>query len=79
VTSLHLTKSLPYDPRKDFTPIVAAVEPVTCLVVNAAVPVNSVQELIDYARQRPEAFSALLEDGIERYGVIIKAVGIQPE
>jgi tripartite-type tricarboxylate transporter receptor subunit TctC len=57
VTSLHLTKSLPYDPLKDFTPIAAAVEPVTCLVVNAAVPVNSVQELIAYARQRPGALS----------------------
>src|SRR5262249_9033329 len=57
VTSLHLTRSLPYDPIKDFTPIAAAVEPVTCLVVNAALPVNSVRELIDYAKERPEALS----------------------
>ena len=57
VTSVHLTKNLPYDPLKDFTPIVAAVEPVTCLVVNSAVPVNSVQELIAYARQRPGELS----------------------
>ena len=34
VTAVHLMKNLPYDPVKDFTPIVAAVEPVTCLVVN---------------------------------------------
>jgi tripartite-type tricarboxylate transporter receptor subunit TctC len=29
------------------------VEPATCLVVHAALPVNSVAELIDYAKRRP--------------------------
>src|SRR3954468_21003340 len=53
VTAVHLMKSLPYDPVKDFTPIVAAVEPVTCLVVNGALPVNSVEELVAYAKARP--------------------------
>src|SRR5215831_12622360 len=53
VTAVHLMKNLPYDVVKDFTPIIAAVEPVTCLAVNAALPVNSVQELIDYAKRRP--------------------------
>ena len=57
VTAVHLMKSLPYDPLKDFTPIVAAVEPVTCLAVNSAVPVNSVEELIAYARSRPDELS----------------------
>src|SRR3954471_16968675 len=33
VTAPHLMKTLPYDPIKDFSPIVAAVEPVTCLAV----------------------------------------------
>jgi tripartite-type tricarboxylate transporter receptor subunit TctC len=50
-------KNLPYDPVKDFTPIVAAVEPVTCLAVSAALPVNSVQELIAYAKARPGELS----------------------
>ena len=27
----------------------------------------------------PEEFADLLKDGIERYGAIIKAAGIQPE
>jgi tripartite-type tricarboxylate transporter receptor subunit TctC len=53
VTAVHLMKSLPYDPVKDFSPIAAAVEPVTCLVVNSALPVNSVAELIAYAKARP--------------------------
>jgi tripartite-type tricarboxylate transporter receptor subunit TctC len=57
VTAVHLMKSLPYDPVKDFTPIVAAVEPVTCLAINADVPVNSVEELIAYARSRPDELS----------------------
>jgi tripartite-type tricarboxylate transporter receptor subunit TctC len=53
VTAVHLLKSLPYDPIKDFTPLSAAVEPVTCLVVHAALPINSVPELIDYVKRRP--------------------------
>jgi tripartite-type tricarboxylate transporter receptor subunit TctC len=57
VTAVHLMKNLPYDPVRDFTPIIAAVEPVTCLAVNAAQPVNSVAELIDYARRRPGELS----------------------
>ena len=40
---------------KDFSPIVASVEPATCLVVNGALGVNSVEELIDLARRRPES------------------------
>ena len=57
VTAVHLTKNLPYDPIKDFTPIIAAVEPVTCLVVNASLPVNSVPELIAYAKAHPDELS----------------------
>jgi tripartite-type tricarboxylate transporter receptor subunit TctC len=57
VTAVHLMKSVPYDPVKDFTPIVAAVEPVTCLIVNSALPVNSLAELIAYAKARPGELS----------------------
>src|SRR5215510_7678101 len=57
VTAVHLMKSLPYDPVNDFTPIVAAVEPVTCLVVNGALPVNSLPELVAYAKARLGALS----------------------
>jgi tripartite-type tricarboxylate transporter receptor subunit TctC len=57
VTAVHLMKNLPIDPVKDFTPIMAAVEPVTALVVNAALPVNSVQELIAYAKANPGKLS----------------------
>jgi tripartite-type tricarboxylate transporter receptor subunit TctC len=57
VTAVYLMKNLSYDPLKDFTPILAAVEPVTCLVVGSALPVNSVPELIAYARAHPGELS----------------------
>jgi tripartite-type tricarboxylate transporter receptor subunit TctC len=62
VTSSHAAnlfnfKKLPYDPIKDFTPIIAAVEPVTCLAVAASLPVNSVAELIAYAKAHPDELS----------------------
>jgi len=53
VTSLFLSKNLPYDPVRDFTPITAAVEPVTVMTINPSLPVNSVTELIAYARANP--------------------------
>ncbi len=57
ITAPYLVKSLPYDPVKDFTPIVAAVEPVTCLAIHPSLPVNSVPELIAYAKTRPNELS----------------------
>jgi len=57
VTAVHLMKNLPVDPVKDFTPIMAAVEPVTALIVNADLPVSSVPELIAYAKANPGKLS----------------------
>ncbi|MFM9967499.1 MAG: Bug family tripartite tricarboxylate transporter substrate binding protein [Burkholderiales bacterium] len=53
VTGLFLFKKLPYDPVKDFTPITAAVEPATCLVINVNVPANSVKDYIEHVRRNP--------------------------
>jgi len=53
VTSIFLSKNLPYDPVRDFTPITAAVEPVTVMIVNPSVPASSVKELIAYAKAHP--------------------------
>jgi len=71
VTAVHLMKSVPYDPLKDFTPIVAAVEPVTCLIVNSALPVNSVTELVAYAKARP----GMLSYGSSGVGSVFHLVG----
>ncbi len=44
---------LPYDPIKDFTPVIEFGAVPQVLVVNASSPIKSVQDLIEYARARP--------------------------
>jgi tripartite-type tricarboxylate transporter receptor subunit TctC len=44
---------LPYDPIKDFAPIIEFGAVPQVLVVNASLPIKSVQDLIEYARARP--------------------------
>jgi tripartite-type tricarboxylate transporter receptor subunit TctC len=46
-------KSLPYDTVKDFTPLVLAGQTQNLLVVRPSMPVKSVQEFIDYAKNNP--------------------------
>ncbi len=53
ITAVFLSKNVPYDPIKDFTPIVCAVEPATVLLTAAGLPVNSVKDLIEYAKKNP--------------------------
>ena len=48
-----LYKSLPYDTVKDFTPLFLAGRTQNILVVRPSMPINSVQDLIDYARKNP--------------------------
>jgi tripartite-type tricarboxylate transporter receptor subunit TctC len=45
--------SLPYDALKDFTPLVWAGSTQNALVVRNGLPVNSVKEFIEYAKQHP--------------------------
>jgi tripartite-type tricarboxylate transporter receptor subunit TctC len=57
-TNVHLIKNLSYDPVKNFTPIVESVETIGCIVVNTTVvPVNSVAELVTYAKANPGKLS----------------------
>lgn len=51
--NLALYKKLPYDPRTDLRPISDVATARTVLAVNAALPVKTVRELIDYARKEP--------------------------
>jgi tripartite-type tricarboxylate transporter receptor subunit TctC len=44
---------LPYDPRRDFAPISLICQFPLIVAVNAALPVRSVKELIDYAKANP--------------------------
>jgi tripartite-type tricarboxylate transporter receptor subunit TctC len=51
VSSLHAR--LPYDPIKDFSPVVRVASAPNILVVHPSVPVASVKELVAYAKSRP--------------------------
>jgi len=47
-------KKLSYDPIKDFTPITLISQIPLVVLVNPALPINSIQELLDYAKAHPE-------------------------
>ena len=80
--NVALFKKLSYDPEKDFAPIARCVTGVNALVVNPALPITTISELIAYARQNPgklnyaeasasqrlsaEMFNSLAEVKIER-------------
>ena len=51
--SPHLNSKLPYDPLKDFEPIALFARVPIVLVVSAAVPARSVDELVAFARAHP--------------------------
>jgi tripartite-type tricarboxylate transporter receptor subunit TctC len=53
----HIYHNLPYDPQKDFAPIILSGTLPVFLVVNAQVPVKSVSELIALAKAKPNAMS----------------------
>jgi tripartite-type tricarboxylate transporter receptor subunit TctC len=52
-TAPFLYSKLPYDPARDLAPIVLVGTAPNILAVNAALPVNSFREFVDYARARP--------------------------
>ena len=52
-TAPSLYAKLPYDPVRDFAPIVHVANVPNSIIVHPGVPVNSVGELIAYARSRP--------------------------
>jgi hypothetical protein len=49
----HPYKKLPYEPAKDFAPIVLVAFIPFVLVVHPSLPVRSVPELVTYAREDP--------------------------
>jgi tripartite-type tricarboxylate transporter receptor subunit TctC len=49
----HLYAKLPYDPQKDLVPVVITSSQPNVLAVTAGLPVNSVKELVAYAKANP--------------------------
>ena len=52
-TATSLYAKLPYDPVRDFAPIIHVANVPNSIIVNPSVPVKSVTELIAYARSKP--------------------------
>jgi tripartite-type tricarboxylate transporter receptor subunit TctC len=55
--SATIYKKLPYDPAKDFAPLLLSAKIPFFLVVNPSLPVHSVAELIKYAKDNPGKLS----------------------
>ena len=53
-----LIEKLPYDPVKDFTAVALSATAPNILVVNPAVPADTLKEFIDYARSNPGKLNA---------------------
>jgi len=51
--NVAIYKSLPYDPARDLVPIAHVATSPFVLVVNPALPIHSVDELVAYAKQHP--------------------------
>jgi tripartite-type tricarboxylate transporter receptor subunit TctC len=61
VTTLSINPSMfrnmRYDPAKDFVPLSLVASAPMALAINKQLPVTSVQELVTYARERPDALN----------------------
>ena len=53
VTVPHLYEKIPYDPLRDFAPVIALVFATQALVANPSLPVNTVKDLIALAKEKP--------------------------
>ncbi len=49
----YMYSKLPYDPFKDLAPVILATSQPNLLAINSSLPVNSVKQLLDYARKNP--------------------------
>ena len=52
-SNVHLYKHVGFDPVKDFAPVAFVGANIICLAVNAALPIKSVADVIDYAKKNP--------------------------
>ena len=76
-TTPSMYAKLPYDPIRDFAPITMVTSAALILVVNPALPVHNVKELIALAKARPNQLnftSAALGSGGHLAGELLKAM-----
>ncbi len=52
-----VSKNVPYDGLKDFTPISIGASAVQVIIVRPSLPINNVSELVDFARRNPGKLS----------------------
>jgi tripartite-type tricarboxylate transporter receptor subunit TctC len=52
-SNVFLYRHTPFDPVKDFAPVINAGANIICLAVNAALPIRSVADVIAYAKANP--------------------------
>ncbi|UFN49646.1 tripartite tricarboxylate transporter substrate binding protein [Roseomonas sp. OT10] len=57
VTNLHLYRNIPYNPVRDFRPVVPLTRTPAALAVHRSVPASTVQELVALLRAQPDRFS----------------------
>lgn len=57
VLPIALKRKVRYDGVKDFTPLSAIAKNILAIVVDPALPVKSIRELVDYARRNPGTIS----------------------
>ncbi|MDO8706007.1 MAG: tripartite tricarboxylate transporter substrate binding protein [Sulfuricaulis sp.] len=57
VANAVLRRKLPYDPVRDFAPVTMTATTALVLLVNSALPVNTVAELVAYAKANPGKLS----------------------
>jgi tripartite-type tricarboxylate transporter receptor subunit TctC len=55
--NVTIYKSLPYDPTRDLVPVASVAGVPFILVVNPSLPVNTVADLVAYAKAKPEALT----------------------
>jgi len=53
ITNAAVFRPMPYDPVRTFAPIVLITTSIQALVINAGLPVQSVQDLVAYAKSNP--------------------------
>src|ERR1700687_6122803 len=73
VISASVYPKLPFDPSKDFSPVVMVSYSPHVLAVHPSVPVSSVKELVDYAKKNP----GKLNFGISGIGGAPQLAGIE--